>query len=261
MCLGRIIRLTGGEHLSLIPPSYLAILFVAGDVLGLLVQGKLTPVLNCCLFDRRREPGSCLKNRETDKRALAAPETAPRLSALKEVLPKYSTNLLVKGAGAVIMPLGTLNDYYIGSDIVIAGLALLVTSFALFVLVALTFDYRIRRHPTVRSLQTSLNWNADLRTLYISSALIFTRSVFRLVEYSQGNKGWLITREWTLYVFDATLMWLVLIIFNIWHPSHVEAFLKGGKYCEKGVRIVETKMEELACGRSPDLLPEVLASK
>lgn len=187
MCLGRIIRITGGEHLSLIPPSYLTIFFVAGDVLGLAVQG----------------------------------------------------------AGAVVMPLGTLHDYHVGSSIVIGGLAILVAYFALFLFVAMIFNYRIHRCPTARSRQTSLNWRADLRTLFISSALIFIRSVFRVVEYSQGNNGWLIKREWTLYIFDATLMWVVLVIFNVWHPSHVEALYKGGKYCERGMKIVEIKMEEL----------------
>jgi hypothetical protein len=187
MCLGRIIRISGGEHLSLIPPSYLTILFVAGDVLGLIIQG----------------------------------------------------------AGAIVMPLGTLGDYYTGADIVIGGLALLVTSFALFLFVCIVFDLRICRAPTAKSLQTSSKWKVDLRIMYITSALIFVRSVFRLVEYSQGNKGWLITREWTLYVFDATLMWITLVLFNIWHPSHVEALLSGGRYCEKGVKFVEITKEEV----------------
>jgi hypothetical protein len=152
--------------------------------------------------------------------------------------------LIIQGAGAIVMPLGTLSDYYTGAHIVIGGLALLVTSFALFVFVAVIFDLRIRRAPTAKSVQTASEWNTDLRIMYITSALIFIRSVFRLVEYSQGNSGWLITREWTLYIFDATLMWIVLVIFNIWHPSHVEALLKGGKYCEKGMRIVEMTKEE-----------------
>ncbi len=83
-----------------------------------------------------------------------------------------------------------------------------------------------------------------MRTLFASSGLIFIRSVFRLVEYSQGNNGWLMRKELTLYVFDAMLMWVVLVIFNIWHPSHVEALWKGGKYCDKKLRIVEIKMED-----------------
>ena len=52
-------------------------------------------------------------------------------------------------------------------------------------------------------------------------------------------------REWTLYVFDATLMWVVLMVFNVWHPSYIETLLKAGKYCNRWVRIVEIKMEEL----------------
>jgi hypothetical protein len=142
--------------------------------------------------------------------------------------------LLVQDAGAVAMPLGTLRDYHIGSNIVIAGLAILVVSFALLITVTITFDFRIRRTPTSQSLGTQLDWKTDLRTLYISIALIFTRSMFRLVEYSQGNNWWLMRREWTLYIFDAMLMWIVLAVLNIWHPGHVEALLRGGKYPEVG---------------------------
>lgn len=189
MCLGRIILITGGEHLSLIRPSLLTIFFVAGDVLGLLVQG----------------------------------------------------------AGAVVMPLGTLEDYLIGSKIVIGGLAILLVYFGLFFLTALIFNFRIYRKPTMRSVHTSSNWRAHLRALFISSALIFIRSIFRLVEYSQGNNGWLMRREWTLYIFDASLMWVVLVIFNVWHPSHIEALRKGGKYCDRGFKVVEIKMEEIPC--------------
>ena len=39
MCLGRIMLVTHGQHLSLIPPKRLTVLFVTGDVLGLLIQG------------------------------------------------------------------------------------------------------------------------------------------------------------------------------------------------------------------------------
>lgn len=39
MCLGRIIKLTDGAHLSLIPLSILTRLFVGGDIMGLLIQG------------------------------------------------------------------------------------------------------------------------------------------------------------------------------------------------------------------------------
>lgn len=81
--------------------------------------------------------------------------------------------LVIQGAGASVMPLGTLKDYYMGSNIVIASLALLVFSFGLFILVALIFDIRLRHQSTHRSLNTPLDWRLDLRALYISSSLIF----------------------------------------------------------------------------------------
>ena len=189
MCLGRIIRATDGDSLSLIRPQRLTALFVTGDILGLAIQG----------------------------------------------------------GGAGVMTAGSLADFYAGEKVVIAGLAVLVASFGLFVFVALVFDVRMRRAPTARSRESGLDWRTDLRALYIGSALIFVRSIFRLVEYSQGNSGWLIEHEWTFYVFDSALMLAVMVLFNVLHPSHVTALLQGGRYFEKGGwRIVEAQLEKMA---------------
>jgi len=40
MCLGRIIRLVGGDHLSIIKPQILTKVFVTGDYLSILIQGN-----------------------------------------------------------------------------------------------------------------------------------------------------------------------------------------------------------------------------
>jgi hypothetical protein len=188
-------------------------------------------------------------------------------SSLSPIPPRYLTilfvssdvlGLLVQGSGAIIMPLGTLSEYHIGSDIVIAGLALMAASFAVFIFVALTFDYRVRRHSTKNSsLQSSIDWNVHLWVLYSGSILIFVRSVFRLVEYAQGNSGWLISHEWTLYFFDSTLMFVVLVMSNVWHPSHLQALLTGGRYCEKVVRIVDMEKDRTESRRSSALPEEV----
>lgn len=55
--------------------------------------------------------------------------------------------------------------------------------------------------------------------LYVSSGLILIRSVFRLIEYLQGQDGELLSKEIYLYVFDAALMLLVMICFNWKYPS------------------------------------------
>lgn len=143
------------------------------------------------------------------------------------------------------MTAGSLAKFYAGEKVVIAGLAVLVASFGFFVLVAVTFDIRMRKAPTMRSCSSQLNWRRDLQALYIGSALILVRSMFRLVEYSQGNSGWLIRHEWTFYVFDSALMLVVLILFNVLHPSHVNALLYGGRYSERtGLRFIEIIKEE-----------------
>lgn len=145
------------------------------------------------------------------------------------------------------MTSGGLQAFHNGEKVVIAGLALLAASFGLFVAIALVFDYRMRKTPTDRGSQ--LNWKRELIILYLASFLILLRSVFRLVEYSQGNKGYLITQEWTLFVFDSILMFAALVLFNVWHPSHVKALLDGGKYSQKcGMKYVDIQAEKSQFG-------------
>lgn len=66
-------------------------------------------------------------------------------------------------------------------------------------------------------------------SLYLVSILIFVRSIVRVIEYVQGNDGYIMSHEAFLYVFDATVMWLAMIIMNWVHPSEVAANLRGGK--------------------------------
>jgi len=198
MSFGRLIFALNSQHLSTIPPRWLTVIFVTGDILGILVQG----------------------------------------------------------AGAIVMSLGTLQDFFVGGYIVIAGLALLLFSFSVFLVLLVIFHYQMRRTPlplptsTSRSLSlpTPAEWQTDLKALYISSVLILVRSVTRLVEYSLGNNGWLLRNEWTLYIFDAVPMLAVLVGFNFVHPSRMLALLGGGRYVSvsRGVRVVEVEKSTLS---------------
>jgi hypothetical protein len=133
-----------------------------------------------------------------------------------------ATGLLIQGVGAGYMSAGTLDDFYGGSNVIIAGLAVLVTSFSLFIIVALRFDIRMRHSPISESLSIKLNWKRDLMVLYGGSMMIFTRSVFRLIEYAEGDSGWLIRHEWTFYVFDSMLMFSVMVLFHAFYPSPIK---------------------------------------
>jgi predicted homoserine dehydrogenase-like protein len=74
-------------------------------------------------------------------------------------------------------------------------------------------------------------WKKHLTVLLVAGILILIRSIYRVIEYAQGTGGQLISHEVYQYVLDAALMLIVAIIFNVFHPSEVQALLRGrGKY-------------------------------
>jgi hypothetical protein len=66
-----------------------------------------------------------------------------------------------------------------------------------------------------------LPWKRHIYTLYMTSILVLIRSIFRVVEYIQGEDGYLLSKEIYLYVFDALLMLAVMVLFNWIHPSQI----------------------------------------
>ncbi|PVI01010.1 hypothetical protein DM02DRAFT_642118 [Periconia macrospinosa] len=114
-------------------------------------------------------------------------------------------SFLVQGGGGGIMATGTISALHIGEKIIIGGLV-----------VQLLFFER------------------QLYALYGASALILIRSVFRLIEYAQGNVGYLISHEVFLYFFDSTLMLATMILIAWIHPSEITARLMVG--CRQRVR-------------------------
>jgi hypothetical protein len=103
-----------------------------------------------------------------------------------------------------------------GEKVVIAGLALQVATFIVFLVACVDFHIRMNNPSTSPSTSTSTGpstWRSTMRTLYALSGLILFRCVFRLIEYAMGNAAYLIAHEWTLYVFDAVPMTLVLVLF------------------------------------------------
>jgi hypothetical protein len=48
-----------------------------------------------------------------------------------------------------------------------------------------------------------------------------------VVEYLQGNDGSLLQHEYYIYALDALLMLVVMVIFNLIHPSGITSWVKG----------------------------------
>jgi hypothetical protein len=87
--------------------------------------------------------------------------------------------------------------------------------------VAGIFNYRLRAMPSLRSKQLAVPWQSYLFILYGASLMIMIRSVFRIIEYVVGQDGYLLDHEIFLYIFDAVLMFLTMVLFNVYHPSRI----------------------------------------
>ncbi|KAJ5770252.1 uncharacterized protein N7511_002303 [Penicillium nucicola] len=130
---------------------------------------------------------------------------------------------LMQASGGGIMASGTPSAMTTGEHITIGGLAVQLVFFTVFIVASSIFHYRIRKFPTEKSLcrSSSATWEVVMTGLYVASILILIRSIFRLIEYAQGNDGYLISHEVFMYVFDATLMFFAMVAMGIFHPSRV----------------------------------------
>ncbi|KAL2838118.1 RTA-like protein [Aspergillus pseudoustus] len=139
-------------------------------------------------------------------------------------------SFILQAAGGGIMTNGSKNTVKIGEWVIVAGLCVQIVFFGAFVITSLIFHVKIIRSPTTASerfmskrgsLWPPRDWRGLLFACYSASVLILVRSVYRLVEFVQGNDGYVISHEVFLYVFDAAMMFSVMVVMNVFHPSFV----------------------------------------
>jgi hypothetical protein len=120
---------------------------------------------------------------------------------------------------------GTLSSKFnLGKAIILVGLVAQIVFFGLFVLVAAIFHRRLSRNPTPTAQRLDeehvrLRWKDITRVIFVVSAMIFIRSLFRLVEFTGDSNSPMMKTEAYLYVCDSTLMFIALAILIYWHPA------------------------------------------
>ncbi|KAL2823808.1 RTA1 like protein-domain-containing protein [Aspergillus cavernicola] len=137
-------------------------------------------------------------------------------------------SFIMQGAGGGIMASGSASALTTGENIIIAGLVIQLLFFSLFVYTSIRFHLGMHRGPSPKVLHSQPPWEKHIYALYAGSLLIFVRCLFRLIEYAQGNDGYLVSHEVFLYIFDGVLMLLVMVVFAWVHPSEINAVLKPG---------------------------------
>lgn len=126
------------------------------------------------------------------------------------------------------------NDPTTGERVIIGGLFVQIIFFGLFTISAIVFQARISKAPTTRSMEFKSLWAHHMIALYTASILILIRSVIRVVEYLQGYDGYLMKHEVFIYVFDALLMFITVLVLQYEHPSEINCLIgRGHKYSEK----------------------------
>lgn len=125
-------------------------------------------------------------------------------------------SFLMQGSGGGLM---AKSNYDIGEKLVIIGLFVQIGFFGLFIIVMGLFQYRVLREPSSCSITLRYqpskyrNWQMIIVTLFLCSVLIFVRSIVRVVEYLQGQEGYIISHEVFLYLLDGLPMFLNMLLF------------------------------------------------
>lgn len=131
------------------------------------------------------------------------------------------------------MAAGTLAAMDVGANIVIGGLAVQLLFFGFFVIVAAIFHWRAKKNEhyayaishsnesttSSSAVKTKLTWESLMWGLYVACLLILVRSIFRVVEFVEGNDGSIMRREYLLYIFDACLMTLAGVVLSLVFPG------------------------------------------
>ena len=46
------------------------------------------------------------------------------------------------------------------------------------------------------------------------------RSLYRMIEFMQGQGGYLLTHEWSFFVFESAVILPCFLLFNVFHPAY-----------------------------------------
>ncbi|CZR62738.1 related to RTA1 domain protein [Phialocephala subalpina] len=121
----------------------------------------------------------------------------------------------IGGAGVQIT--GDANIMRIGNIVVLCGLVFQICMFVWFLSLARRFHIRLQRDPT--RVAEMLRWGKFFWALYVVGFVVLLRNMVRVIEFAEGEDGFVKSHEAMLYVFDAFLMCFVVYGFGVVHPS------------------------------------------
>lgn len=162
--------------------------------------------------------GRIIRSMQGEKHSLVSVRWLTKIFVLGDVL----CFAIQGGGGGMLTQAKSQSDVNLGQNIILGGLIFQILMFGLFVVVAGVYHGRVRSKPTLAARSQSIPWERYFFILYIVSVLITIRNGFRVAEYAMGSDGYLLNNEWTLYVFDAALMAIVLAVSLLWYEKDIQ---------------------------------------
>ncbi|KAF2755602.1 hypothetical protein EJ05DRAFT_478577 [Pseudovirgaria hyperparasitica] len=101
-----------------------------------------------------------------------------------------------------------------GEDLVRASLLLQVVLFLVFMCLVAYVHFKAARASLL-----SGRIRTVIYVLYVSSAIVTIRCIYRIVEYFQGWEGTLFQNEPYFWVFEASIMFINTVLLNVWFPG------------------------------------------
>ena len=129
-----------------------------------------------------------------------------------------TTIMQVTGAGMIGGATSKQKDPTTANNVLLSGLAIQTAAFAIFLILLTVVTFAICGNRRLVA-QMRRERSPFLAILPIASVLVFVRTIFRLVETSQGVFGFLSTHEGFFAGLEFAPMVVAVWLLAIWHPG------------------------------------------
>ncbi|KAJ5637376.1 hypothetical protein N7490_007255 [Penicillium lividum] len=129
-----------------------------------------------------------------------------------------SLSLQGTGGGLASNASENLQDPYLGDDIMLAGLGFQVISTVLFIALTAEYFWRIKTYGQI-NLTLNKQLLASIGGLGLAMTFILIRSVYRVVELSEGWNGYLIGVQSFFIVLEGLMIALATAMLCACHPA------------------------------------------
>ena len=125
-----------------------------------------------------------------------------------------TTIIQILGAALIGSAESKNEDPTLGKDILIAGLAIQVFDFFIFLIMTTRFLQKAKKVMWERAER-----RAFLLSFLTATIFVYLRTCFRMAEVSQGVQAFLFTHEDYFAGLEFAPIAAAMLLFNIWHPG------------------------------------------